>query len=89
MRKKRGDGGEIESAAWMYTALLTLPDPMEADGAYQGCLPFCKHAILRLHTCVTQFQDCTRVPCNIGILRICNTILRLCKFSNCVEHMLA
>ena len=66
-----------------YTALLTLLDcsmpPIEADTAYQGCLPTCElhsrsslsgiqvHAILRLRT---------RGLCNLQIAHMCYVISR-------------
>ena len=34
-----------------------------------------------------QSQDCASVLCNLRILRIHNAISRLCKFSDCAEHV--
>ena len=75
-------------------SLLTLLDrnmpPMEAE-----CLPSCElHSrslavgrtgkVHWLLTCVTQSPDCLL---NLGILRMHNTISRLCKFSDCAEQI--
>ena len=52
-------------------------------------------SILRLCTCVMQSLDCPHnlkicmhleIGCNFRILRMCNAILRLPKFSDCVEQ---
>ena len=40
--------------------------------------------------CYGNFQiDCaiSRFQCNLRILRVRNTILRLCKFPDCAEHV--
>ena len=63
--------------------------PMEADAAYQGCLPSCelhsrslavRHTgkVYRLRMRVTQSPDCAQVLHNLGILRMRNAISRLC-----------
>ena len=53
-----------------------------------------KLKVRRLLMQITRSRDCVCVlrnleigyACNLRILRMCNAILRLCKFSNCVEH---
>jgi len=92
---------------------------MEADAAYQSCLPSCElhihsrsltfrctgkveirrlrmqiYTISRLRTCLTQlcaqsrdWNTISRLECNLRILRMRNAILRLRKFSDCVEQI--
>ena len=43
-------------------------------------------AILRLCKCIAQSRDRTTIVRNLGILRMSNTISRLCKF-DCAEHI--
>ena len=78
------------SVAHQYTALLTLPDrsrpPIEADTAYQECLPSCELHSRSLavggrgacnleiaHAWFMQSRDCTHVLCNLKIAHVlCN-----------------
>ena len=68
----------FSSVAHQYTALLTLPDrnmpPMEADAAYQGCLPSCElhsRSLTVGRTCVqAKFVDCAHA---ISRLHTCVT----------------
>ena len=70
------------SVAHQCIALLTLPDcnmpPMEADAAYQGCLPlFELHSRSLTVRLSSKFADCACKSHNLEIAHVCYTISRL------------